>query len=59
MKMDDIKAIAKQFEIKPGKMKKTELIRAIQEVEGNNVCFGTGNAIVCGQHECLWREDCA
>lgn len=59
MKMDEIKSIAKKMQIKPGKMKKEELVRAIQEAEENIPCFGTGKAIVCGQHECLWREDCA
>lgn len=59
MKLEDIKAIAKQLDIKPGKMKKAELIRAIQQAEGNETCFDTGNAVMCGQHECLWREDCA
>lgn len=59
MKMEEIKEIAKRLEIKTGKMKKGELIKAIQEAEGNDPCFGTGSSVVCGQQECLWREDCA
>jgi len=31
MKLDEIKEIARQHNIKPGKMKKNELIRAIQQ----------------------------
>jgi len=58
MKLDEIREIARQRGLKPGKMKKGELIRAIQEAEGNPVCFATGSAAVCGQAECLWREDC-
>lgn len=58
MKLDEIKEIAKQHNIKTGKMKKADLVRAIQETEGNEVCFETGNADSCGQEKCLWREDC-
>jgi hypothetical protein len=58
MKLEDIKEIAKQHNIKVGKLKKTELVRAIQVAENNNVCFETGQASECGQAECLWRADC-
>lgn len=59
MKFDEIKGIAKQRNIKAGKMKKVELVRAIQQGEGNKECFETGKADACGQYACLWREDCA
>jgi hypothetical protein len=59
MKLDEIKEIAKQHNIKVGKMKKAELVRAIQQAEENEVCFETGLLDGCGQAECLWREDCA
>jgi hypothetical protein len=39
-------------------MKKAELVRAIQQAEKNEECFETGKADVCGQDECIWREDC-
>ena len=58
MKLEQIKEIAKTFDIKAGKMKKAELVRAIQEAENNDVCFETGKAAECGQSECLWRSDC-
>ncbi|MBT1073516.1 Rho termination factor N-terminal domain-containing protein [Pelotalea chapellei] len=58
MKLDEIKEIAKQHNIKTGKMKKSDLIRAIQEAEHNDACFDTGRVEECGQHVCLWREDC-
>ncbi len=58
MKLDQIKEIAKQHDIKAGKLKKTELVRAIQSAEGNEVCFETGKAAACGQADCLWRADC-
>ena len=58
MKLEEIKEIAKQHDIKIGKMKKAELVRAIQLAEGNDTCFETSQASVCGQAECLWRADC-
>ncbi len=58
MKIDEIKEIAKKHNIKVGKMKKADLIRAIQEAENNELCFGTGKSDNCGQDTCLWREDC-
>ena len=59
MKLDQIKEIAQQHDIKVGKMKKAELVRAIQQAENNDVCFETGEADNCGQDACLWRGDCA
>ena len=58
MKLEEIRAIAKQHDIKTGRMKKAELIRAIQESEGNAQCFETGQAERCGQMACLWRSVC-
>ncbi|MBC8019571.1 MAG: Rho termination factor N-terminal domain-containing protein [Verrucomicrobia bacterium] len=58
MKLDEIKEIAKQHNIKVGKMKKADLVRAIQQAEVNEVCFETDQADTCGQDACLWRKDC-
>ena len=58
MKLDAIKVIAKQHNINVGKMKKANLLRAIQRAENNEACFETGKANNCGQDDCLWREDC-
>jgi len=58
MKVDEIKKIAKVKGIKAGSQKKAELVRTIQKAEGNEDCFETGKAAVCGQDACLWREDC-
>lgn len=58
MKMQEIREIAKPLGVRPGKLSKTDLIRAIQKAEGNNDCFGRGSAQECGQPACLWREDC-
>jgi hypothetical protein len=59
MKLDEIKEIAKKHNIKTAKMKKADLVRAIQQAEGNEACFETGQADKCGQDACVWREDCA
>lgn len=58
MKLDEIKEMAKQHNIKAGKMKKGDLVRAIQQAENNDACFEAGQADTCGQDACLWREDC-
>lgn len=58
MKVENIKEIARERGIKTGKMKKVELIRIIQEQEGNPTCFASGKAGECGENRCLWREDC-
>jgi hypothetical protein len=58
MKVEEIKDKAKTMGIKPGKMKKVDLVRAIQHAEGNTECYNSGNVATCGQDQCLWREDC-
>ena len=58
MNITQIKAVAKERGVKPGKMKKEDLIRAIQQAETNPVCFNTNFSQQCGQDECLWRGDC-
>ena len=58
MKITAIKEIAKQYNLKLGKATKGELVRSIQEVEGNQQCFASNLSEECGQHSCAWREDC-
>lgn len=55
--MNEIKDKAKNLGIDGSKMKKVELIRAIQRAEGYNACYGTTNG-TCSQTECCWRSDC-
>lgn len=59
VKIEEIKVIAKQRNIKVGKAKKNELIRTIQQAEGNLSCFDSNSSDACGQTDCLWREDCS
>lgn len=58
MKLTDIQKKAKAMGIKPGKMKKTELIRTIQTEEGNFSCFQSSDSAQCSQESCCWRDDC-
>lgn len=58
MKIDLIKEIAKQHDIKAGKAKKSDLVRLIQQAEGNTPCFDSNSSAQCGQDACLWSEDC-
>lgn len=59
MKLDEIKKIAKQHQLKSVKANKNDLVRSIQKAEGNQQCFNTNSSGECGQNDCLWREDCA
>lgn len=58
MKLDEVKKIATAHGIKVGKLRKADLIQQIQQAEGNDPCYATGKSGVCGQEQCLWREDC-
>ena len=57
MTMARIRERAELLGIQPGKMKKDELITAIQAAEGNYTCYGWSNQ-TCDQVYCCWREDC-
>ncbi len=58
MKISQIQIIAREKDIKPGKMKKADLIHAIQIQEGAFDCYATAFEGVCDQLACTWREDC-
>ena len=58
MKYNEIQQKAKGMGIKPYKIKKTELIRLIQQTEKSMVCYGTERVSYCHEDKCLWREDC-
>ena len=53
----NLKARAKDMGLRGySKLKKEELIWAIQEAEGNVACFS--RIPDCGISECLWRVEC-
>ena len=41
-----------------GKLRKAELIRKIQQAEGNDACYGAEWRQGCGEVHCCWRADC-
>ena len=57
MKMSQIKKKAQALGIDPGKMKKAELIHAIQIAEGYTPCFGRSNG-QCSNADCCFISDC-
>lgn len=58
MTVSEIGVIAKRLGLKVGKLRKVDLVRAIQAAEGNPACFCSGESGRCGQEACLWRVDC-
>ena len=59
MNLEQIREIAKHKGIKSKKkVRKIDLVRAIQLEEGSFDCFATAYDETCDQTECMWREDC-
>lgn len=58
MNLNEIKQLAKDRGLAPGRMRKAELIRSLQAQEGNPQCYDTHFSDECGQPHCLWRPDC-
>jgi len=58
MNVQEIRVMARQLGIRPGKLPKLELVRQIQQTEGNFACFATAIDGRCDQPGCLWRKDC-
>jgi hypothetical protein len=57
MKINEIKEKAKALGINCGKMKKADLIHAIQKAENYTPCYGTSNGN-CPYTDCCFRQDC-
>lgn len=57
MNMQQLRDIAKQRGVTPGKLGKAELVRRLQREEGNFDCFARAYDGYCDQYGCLWRED--
>jgi len=58
MKIQKVRAIAKAKGVNSARMSKREIIRSIQEAEGNFPCFGTARDGFCDREDCAWKEDC-
>ncbi|MBU1195067.1 MAG: SAP domain-containing protein [Proteobacteria bacterium] len=57
MNMKQIQQMASDRGIKIARKKKADLIREIQQTEGNFACFGTAGDY-CDQFACLFRDMC-
>lgn len=58
MNLKMIRNLVKETGMRPGKMKKAELIRSLQRHEGHFDCFASALDGECDQLACLWRKDC-
>ncbi|BCR06949.1 hypothetical protein DESUT3_40180 [Desulfuromonas versatilis] len=59
MNVTEIRDRAKNAGVKQAaKLRKADLIRAIQVIEGNQGCYGVEWRFSCGQADCCWRQDC-
>jgi len=58
MNLNEVKKLAKDRGLAPGRLRKAELIRSLQAQEGNPQCYNTNLSSTCGQPNCLWRPDC-
>lgn len=58
MKLQDIRAIARNLNLKHSGLSKSELIHRIQVQEGYFDCYATASQSDCDRHDCLWRDDC-
>jgi len=50
--------MAKDLGISTFRMKKVDIIRAIQRAENNMDCYATERVEYCNEESCLWRADC-
>jgi len=57
MKMTELRKKGKLLGIRPGKMKKAEVVHSIQEAEGYRPCFGTSGG-ECNNTDCCFMKDC-
>lgn len=55
MTVKQLRAMAKELDIKTSNLRKSELIKSIQRAEGNFDCFGTAEDY-CDQTNCLFRQ---
>jgi hypothetical protein len=58
MKMQNVRELAKNFNINTSRTSKVSLIRAIQQAEGNFDCYASAQSGECDQLQCVWRDDC-
>jgi hypothetical protein len=50
--------MAKGIGLNTYRMKKPDVIKAIQRAENNIDCYATDRIQYCNEAYCLWRDDC-
>lgn len=58
MNFNELRQMAKSLGLNTYRLKKPQIIRSIQQAEHNIECFGTQRVEHCGEHTCLWKNDC-
>ena len=58
LNFNETRKMAKEMGINSYRLKKPDIIRAIQRAENNIECFGTQRVDDCNEDQCLWRHDC-
>ncbi len=58
MNFNEIRKMAKNMSINTYRMKKMDMIRAIQRAENNIECYGTQRVENCHEDGCSWRNEC-
>lgn len=58
MARKELLKLAKKFNIPHNGLTNIDLIRKVQQSEGNFDCYARASEGVCDQAECLWRPDC-
>jgi hypothetical protein len=58
MRMEEIRERGRALGVAGSRMRKAEMIRAIQSKEGNPACYGAPWRFECPQLQCCWRSDC-
>lgn len=57
--LNQVKEMAKDLGLKFNNIKKADLIRNVQQAEGNFPCFQCDGAKEnCHEENCLWRAEC-
>jgi hypothetical protein len=57
MTLPEIRVKANALGLQPGRMKKADLIHAVQIAEGCTPCYGHSNGS-CPYEDCCFRKDC-
>ncbi len=59
MTITEIRRLAQSLGLaRVSRMKKGDLVRAVQRAEGNFDCYASAGRFDCPQTSCCWRRDC-